>query len=233
MATARDLITRSLRLIHVLDSGESPTADEANDSLAALNDMLDSWSVPGLYIYTLKEEALTWPASTQSRTIGAAGNFTTTRPTRIEPSTYIRDSANNDYPLAILETRAGYSGITIKSTESTIPEYLYYEPIDPHGILYLWPVPSASMTLYLHTPEQLDQFASLDTTFAYPPGYKDAIQYSLSMRLASEFGVAVPPEVAELARRSTRAIKRLNTPTHVSQLEVSALGGRRYNIYTD
>ena len=232
MATARDLITRSLRLIHVLDSGESPTADEANDALDAVNSMLDSWSIPGLYIYATREDAVTWPASTQSRTIGSGGNFSITRPTRIETSTYFDDGNSNDYPLMILDTFAAYSNITVKATSSSLPEYLYYEPLDPLGTLYIWPVPSSALTVYLHSPEQLDQFATLDTTFTYPPGYKEAIQYSLAVRLAAEFGVAVPPEVMDVARRSTKAVKRLNTPTPIASVEVGEMGTRRFNIYT-
>jgi hypothetical protein len=48
--TALDLITRALRKIKVLASGESPTSDEADDCLLALNDMLASWSINGLDI---------------------------------------------------------------------------------------------------------------------------------------------------------------------------------------
>lgn len=233
MSTARDLISRSLRLIHVLDPGEVPTADEAEDALEALNDMIDSMSIPGLYIYATREDAVTWPANTESRTIGASGDFSITRPTRIEDSSYLTVSSN-DYPLRILRDRAAYSAIIDKDTASSIPGWLYYEPLHPLGTLYLWPVPDASITISLHSQEQLDQFATLDTTFAYPPGYRELLVSSLCLRLAPEFGVAVPPEVALMANRATRTIKRMNAKAVNAYLEPSLFGaGPTWSVYSD
>ena len=231
MATARDLITRSLRLIHVLDSGESPTADEANDSLTALNDMLDSMSVPGLYIYAQKEDIVSWTASQASRTIGASGNFNITRPTRIE-SAFYRDSSDNDYPIKILRSRQAYTEIVDKSTESTIPSYLYYEPAYPLGILYLYPVPSATAAIHLQSQEQLTQLTTLDTTLSIPPGYKDLLVAMLCARLAPEFGVALPPEAQDIMRRASRAVRRANARNVYATLEVPGIGGT-YSIYSD
>ena len=48
MTTARDLITQSLRTLGVLHSGETPSAEEANDGLTSLNQMLNSWLYDGI-----------------------------------------------------------------------------------------------------------------------------------------------------------------------------------------
>lgn len=48
MTTARDLITMSLRSIGVLHSKETPSAEEADDGLDALNQMLNSWLYEGI-----------------------------------------------------------------------------------------------------------------------------------------------------------------------------------------
>lgn len=48
MSTARDLITMSLRSIGVLHSGETPSAEEADDALDTLNQMLSSWLYEGI-----------------------------------------------------------------------------------------------------------------------------------------------------------------------------------------
>jgi len=233
MATARGLITRSLRLIHVLDSGESPSAGEANDALEALNTMLDTWSVPGLYIYALKSEALTWAGAAASRTIGASGDLNTTRPTRIERSTYATVDSN-DYGIEVLRDRSSYTQMIDKDVSGSIPQYLYYEPTHPLGVLYVYPVPASSWTLNLDTQEQLDQFATLDTSFAYPPGYRELMDYSLAIRLAPEFGVAVPPEVAAIEMRARTAVRRLNKKTHYAQVETAWIGaGSTYDVYSD
>lgn len=48
MATALDLITRALRKLGVYAAGEDPDAEDAEDCLAALNDMLAGWSINGI-----------------------------------------------------------------------------------------------------------------------------------------------------------------------------------------
>jgi hypothetical protein len=232
MATARDEITFSLRLLHVLDSGEAPTADEASDSLNTLNTLIDSMNVPGLYLYSLTQEALTWPAATASRTIGDSGDFNTTRPIRIAPSTFVV-SASTDYPIKILNDRAFYSSIAVKTTTSTIPEYLYYEPTFALGTLYLFPVPSVQITLNLHTQTPLTEFATLDTAFSMPPGYKKLFRFSLAQDLAAIFGVAVPPEVVQGKKEAQALVRRTNAPDIISHLDIPSNARRGYNIYTD
>jgi hypothetical protein len=48
MTTARELITQSLRTLGVLHSGETPSAEEANDGLTSLNQMLNAWIYDGI-----------------------------------------------------------------------------------------------------------------------------------------------------------------------------------------
>lgn len=48
MATASDIVTRALRSLRVISSGETPTADESADGLTALNDMLAAWALDGI-----------------------------------------------------------------------------------------------------------------------------------------------------------------------------------------
>ena len=91
MATARDLIKRSLRRIHVLDADEEPTDAEANDALESLNEMLDLWAANKSYVYATQENDHVWTASAQSQTIGSGGDFNTTRPVKIMDSTYFTD----------------------------------------------------------------------------------------------------------------------------------------------
>lgn len=48
MATALDVITRALKRLRVISSGEVPTAEESADCLEALNDMLFEWRIDGI-----------------------------------------------------------------------------------------------------------------------------------------------------------------------------------------
>lgn len=232
MATARDLIKRSLRLIHVLSTTEEPTAQEASDSLEALNDMLDEWAIEKSLIFASKEESITWVGGSETHTLGATGDTVTTRPTKILNSTFYTDGNGNDYNLRLIDTRVGYTSIVDKETTTDLPDILYYEPTYPDGTLYIWPVPSANLTVKLHTWQQLSQFSSLDDTVSLAPGYKNLLVYGLTEYLASEFGVAVPPEVGKQIVAVKRRMLRHNLVMPVAMVEPSTFReGRSFNIF--
>ena len=48
MSTYREIITKSLRLIHVTSGGETPNADEMSDGLETFNDMLTGLKADGV-----------------------------------------------------------------------------------------------------------------------------------------------------------------------------------------
>lgn len=50
MATTSDIVTRAMRSLRLLSSGEEPTADEMSDGIVAFNDMLFAWRIEGLDI---------------------------------------------------------------------------------------------------------------------------------------------------------------------------------------
>jgi hypothetical protein len=241
MATALSMIKRAMRLGGVLGKGEAPDNDEAQDGLDALNTMLESWRLERLLVYQIVQGSYTWPASTTSRTIAASGgNFTGQRPDRIEAA-FVVDSSNQTFPVEVLLDRTEYDAIVIKSTTSTLPQYLFYDPAYPLGVLYLFPIPSAQLTLKLNTWQALQSFTTLATDLALPAGYKRAIEYNLAMEYTPEFGTGrkIDPQVPLIAIQSKAVLKTLNQPSMIAQLDsaVATLGrlggGGRYNIYSD
>ena len=50
MTTCRDIVTRSLRELRAIAAGESPSADEASDALAAFNGMIAAWRTQSIVI---------------------------------------------------------------------------------------------------------------------------------------------------------------------------------------
>ena len=239
MATALGMITRSMRLARVLGKGRSPDDDEAADGLTALNAMLDSWQLERLMVYQVVQGSYTWPASTTSRTIGSGGNFSAQRPVRID-SAFVVDSNSQWYPLQVLEERTQYDSIVVKTTASTLPQYLFMDPAYPLGVIYLWCVPSAELTLKLNTWQTLQSFAALTTELALPPGYQRAIEFNLAIEFGgTEFRGKITDEVRQIAILSKAAVKNINRPSMIAQVDsaVASLGqlGRagRYNIYSD
>lgn len=78
--TALDLITGALRNINALESGEVPNAQDANDALQVLNDLLESWTIEKLFVFSSTENRFVFTPGKYQYTIGnyEAGNFTGT-----------------------------------------------------------------------------------------------------------------------------------------------------------
>jgi len=216
-------------LLGSIGKGESPDSDEANDGLVSLNTMLDSWSNESLALYATLQENFALVASTNSYTIGSGGVFNTTRPVKIT-NAFIRDSNNIDIPVKVLRSRDSYDLITLKTSSSTYPQYLYYDTAFPLGTIYLWPTPSAVTTLYLDSYKQLQQFAALTTALAMPPGYERAIVYNLAMEIASEYGVTPSPIVMSIAVESKAILKRINQKDMIARVDPAMFSRTPFNI---
>lgn len=237
MPTGLQLITRAMRLAGAIGKGETPDSDEAEDGRTAVNAMLDSWQLERLMVYQIVQGSYTWPAATTSRTIGSGGDFSAQRPVRID-SAFVRDANSNDLPLAVLQDRQQYDGIVSKSTQSTVPQWIFMDQAYPLGVLYLYPVPSVELTLKLNTWQTLQAFTSLTTELALPPGHERAIVFNLALEFSPEFGSGskMDPQVPVIAVQSKAAIKTINQPSMVAQLDSAAANlssGGRWNIFSD
>jgi len=235
MTTAGDLIKQSMRLIGALASGEEPTADEASDALRAFNQMLDSWTLESLSVFTTQIDSIAWPANTPSLTYGPTGTVVGVRPIRILPGSYF-DIDGLSYPLQLISDQQ-YSLIAMKSLDTAWPLYLYVRPTMPNVTLYLFPVPSVAVTLKFFTAQPLTQPADWSTVLTYPPGYEQALKYNFAYLLAGEYGragsSAMTPILTE-SIASKRRLKRINNRGGPLQSAywVSANGAYSYNIYT-
>ena len=115
MATAKELMNRSKRLIGALGRGETGTNAEDVDDLAALNAFMNSLWLNGDAVYDIQEQSLT--VTTVSHTVGPTGNTVITRPITIESA--VQRKNNIDYPIELL-TEQQYRAITAKSVTSDI-----------------------------------------------------------------------------------------------------------------
>lgn len=229
MATALDLITRSMRLAGTIGKGEIPDADEAQDGLEALNAMLDSWQIERLFVYQIRAEQFTWDANDQTQTVGSGGDFNTDLPTRIDDScSFTIDSV--DFPTKLIDVDA-WSAIPDKTTTSTWPWWIYPEYGAALVTLYGYPIPSANVTFNLRTWKRLQSFTALTTDLALPPGNERAIAFSLAEEFGGpEFGVQVPQDVRRIAASARRALRRVNSPSPVMATETGYIS-RRYTDY--
>lgn len=195
--------------------------------------MLDSWSIQRLLVYQMAQDSFTVTTAQVSYTIGPAGNVSTTRPTKIDYA-FVRDSSNIDTPLEVITEQSVYDGIVMKSTGNTYPYVLFYDGgfVSGLGTLKLYPAPSASLTVFLDSWKQLQQFTSVTQTLSLPPGYQRAIETNLALELAP--GTAeITQRVLDNAKEAKAAIKSVNLPAALLQLDAGIVGVRsRNNIIT-
>jgi hypothetical protein len=220
MTSALDLIKSSMRLATILASGETPTADEANDGLKSLNDILENWSLENLAVWQTSDFTANLVVGQAAYTIGPTGNFNTTRPVRIGASyTTVNGS---DFPV----TQWGleeYNAVAVKATGG-IPERFVYLNEYPLGQIILYPVPAIASTISLNVDRVLSFPVTLATQLAFPPGYEKALRYTLATNLAPEYGVAPPAIVSAIAASSKADIKRANKKSVVAAYDPTLLG---------
>ena len=230
--TAGDQINGALRLIGQLAEGETPSAATSQDSLTAMNQMLDSWSSERLSVFSTQDQVFTWTQGYISRTLGPTGDFVGNRPVLLDDATYFRDPSNNiSFGIKIINQQQ-YDGIAVKTVTSTYPQVLWINMDMPNVSMYIYPVPTKALEWHFISVTELVEPATLTTSLIIPPGYLRAFRFNLACEIAAEFGVEPPPSVQRIAMSSKRNIKRINNPDDVMSLPYSIVATRqRFNIF--
>lgn len=227
--TARDLIARSLRIINVIASGETPDSNDANDALLAFNHMLDMWSADRLLAYLVQEVGpFSLTGGQIAYTIGVGGDINTPLPIAIDYA-FTRDSVGIDRrcnPISAEE----YSAISLKTVGQTFPSVFWYFVTAPQGQLHFYPVPQSGLSLYLGVWQPFTSFATLDDSIVFPAGLEVALTYSLAEVLAIEYGRPVGPDLARMAQSARAKWAGTNLPETRSVIEFTGqnAGGVSY-----
>jgi len=231
--TARNMVDRAMRLARILGAGTAMTASEGANGLYALNSMLNSWQLERLSCYAIhKDESLTWTANAASMTVGSGGGLNITRPIKIEDIVFTYNST--DYPVEKMLTREQYDAIPIKTNTSSFPQWAFYDPAFTLANLYVYPVPSAALTLAIYSWQTLQNFGTLDTTLSLPPGYQKAIETNLAIEIAPEYNRTIPDDVRRMAAQAKANIKTVNAVSMVAQVDGALFDrARPWNIYAD
>ena len=230
--TAGDQINGALRLLGVLAEGETPSAAMSQDSLSALNQMIDSWNTERLAVFSTQDQTFLWTPGLRSQTLGPTGDFVGNRPVLLDDATYFRDPQTNvSYGIKFINQQQ-YDGIAVKTVTSTYPQVIFVNMTFPDIEMFIYPVPLRLLEWHFISVEELTQPATLATSLTFPPGYLRAFRYNLACEMAPEFGVEPSAQVQRIAVYSKRNLKRINNPDDIMALPYSIVGTRqRYNIY--
>jgi hypothetical protein len=233
--TIRDLLTSSLRLISVVSEGNTPTAQQLNDALFTLNELMDSWNVDGTMIYTMGINTFPINNSKQVWTIGPTGDFNVAaRPVYIEFAALQTTNTTpfTDIPMTILNADE-WASIRNKTISSTIPRWIYMDEAYPLANIYLWPAPSASANLVLTYWQALNSALTLDTTLQMPPGYQRLMRYGTAINIAPEYGRQVQPEIGMAYNNLLSEVSVANLrPGRINYDTIVMVGGT-YNVLDD
>ena len=233
-ATAGEIIKGALRLIGQLAEGEEPSAETMQDSITAINQMIQSWDIERLSVFSTQDQVFTWPANIASRTIGPTGDFVGNRPIEVDDATYFKDpSSGLSFGIKLINQQQ-YDGIAMKTVTSTYPQVIWVNNTFPDMEMTVYPVPTRALEWHIISVEQLTEVSSVATNMYFPPGYLRAFRYNLAMELAPEFGVEPSPQVQRIAMSSKRNLKRVNNPFDLMAIPYPIVATRqRYNIYAN
>jgi len=231
MTTALQMINTAARRTGFLAAGETLSSDDSADALDVLNTMMDAWATNRLMVYQIVQEVFSTAGSTTSYTIGPSGTWNTTRPVRLDDSSFLRIS-DIDYPLELV-TPDVYANVPMKSVTSTIPYLITYNFAYPLATVSLYPTPSEAGSIYLRSWKALQSFAALTTDLALPPGYRRAIEWNLCKELCAEYGRPATGDILRESASSKQGITSVNAPSMIMQNEVgyNRFRGMATNIY--
>lgn len=220
--TAQDIVYAAFTELGVKPPDQPLAAEPAAWGFDKLNRLIDTWATRRLFVYAINHNTYSMPtvplvtASPQYWSIGPTGaDITATRPVRIEDANVVltQSSPYTFIPLPVINTD-DFANLRVPTLTSTIPTKLYYQPAWPNGRLFPWPFPTTlSNQLQLFTWNQIAQFTSAFDTFTLPPGYWDAIVFSLAESMLPTYpALAAAEMITEYAKRGRYAIQSLNSP---------------------
>jgi hypothetical protein len=205
--TVNAIVTASLRLLKVVQAGETIGASEAEDGRIALNDLIEEWNNQPL-MQPAKTQLSQVLTSSATYTFGTGGS-NSTRPVSISKAFIRSPTGGVDYPVEIISNEE-YALIPLKSTSSTIPDKLYYRSGYPLGTVTLYPTPTAGYTLYLECQAALSTYDDVSDSVDLAPGYLKALKYNLAIAISPEYKDPSQVVIME-AQKSIEWIKRLNS----------------------
>lgn len=240
MTTGSDIVIQALKKAGIVGSGRTPSAEDSQDALSDLNDMLSEWNTQRWMIWHLLDLEVVSTGQTTPYTIGPGGNFNVARrPDRIE-SAYLRQfvstGLNVDTPIEILPAYEEYSQISLKSLQS-FTLYGFLDSSWPLGNFSLYPWPNAARYgVHIQLKDVLPIIDLTTDLSTIPDHYVSCMKFNLARRLRQAYGKGMTPdpELNNAARNSLDVVKSSNIQVPELTLPRSLITmSSGYNIFSD
>lgn len=238
MPTVNVILTDVLAEIGVLQASETPEAGDMQLALRYLQRQIDAWQAERLTLAAQLRTSFPWPANTSTVTLGASGAIVTmVRPVWINTVAYVIPGSSPACEVGIAQLdEDGYARLSMKALPSALPTQSWYQ-VRVDGVLgdlFLWPQVTQGVTIVIYTPEAVGVPVSLNTVLTAPAGYAEGFHYQLALRLCRPFGIAVTPDLQDLATKAFATMKRPNVKPGLLGMDAAVIptaGG--YNVLTD
>ena len=221
-----------------LEDGQVVSPAQGQDGLRRLNAMISSWSIHRLAIPFISREVFNVVANQSTYTIGPGGDFDTIRPVGLTGAALLLNASSPpvEIPNEIL-TDDAYEAIPIKDLTNTLWTKVYYNAEYQGGLasIFLWPTPTTSDNdLVLYRGDLVQGFTNMTTSQSFPPGYFEAFEYQLALRLSIPYGQTPSNELRMMASQAFSTIKRENYKWNDAAIDPAMTNDRRgwYNLLT-
>lgn len=200
---SREIIDEALRLLGVLQEGDSPTVARATEALNALNMMLKTWGASER-LWLMTEGVVTLVANQAAYSLGTGVRRVLSVRRRI---------SGLDTPMMQL-SRQEYFDTPTKASAGT-PNSWYFDPQRSARTLYIWQTadaPTAAvMTLPYTYTRIIEDIDTLDNDPDVPAEWLEVLVYNLATRLGPRYGNIDTTEYAAILSRAEELMKLLPT----------------------
>lgn len=156
MTTARDIITLALKEAGVLGVGQTPLAEDMNDSFKLLTNMINQWQRRRWLIPMLTKVSAIGN-NQKSNPIGPGQYYNALRPDKIQAAYFVQRNTGQtpvSFPLISLWAYEDYARLALKDLNSW-PQFFFYDNSYPYGNVYVWPVASQQYEIHLILKAQI------------------------------------------------------------------------------
>lgn len=202
--------------------GEVLDGETASWMFRKFNYLIDTLQAGEAWAYGYQYNVYTLVANLNPHTIGPAdiipaptfSTGTQPRPVRLESAALLLNisSTLTDVPMNI-QDHDWYANNQTKNITSSVPTDVYYDPLNPIGSLYFWPVPNVGNNVRLQFWTTVSQYETITDPIGgaggpgtLPIGYRNALMLTLAETCCAGLQKPIPGGLAQQALQARAAV---------------------------